>query len=445
MEYHACFGPAHILLPDAGIPLAQWGCVACDQFTSDRDYWQRAAAAAGDGPSALELILPEVYLDDPDVPQRVERIHAAMRRAEQTALTRAVDGFIYVERTERSGRVRQGLVGRVDLEAYSYRRGALPAVRPSESTVESRIPPRIAVRRGATLETPHVMMLADDPGCTLIEPVAAQKARLRPVYEGELMLGGGHIAGWAVEQPELIAQIEAALAALGSQEAFDAKYPAAQGKKPLTLAVGDGNHSLATAKAYWEELKPTLTPAQAACHPARWCLAEVCNVHAPAIEIEPIHRVVFGASFETVLLSLMIWSDSNMEGLAFGGALQQPFTLVGVHTESMLSFEDPCAALTVGTIDDFLEFYLEHHPEARVDYVHDEPAVRALCAKGAVGFLLPPFAKSDLFKGVVLGGVLPRKTFSMGHAEEKRYYIECRRIQPEAGIRGESQQSDDIQ
>ena len=294
--------------------------------------------------------------------------------------------------------------------------------------MEERIPPRMAVRRGACLETPHVMMLADDPACTLIEPIGARKNELRKVYEGELMLGGGHIAGWAVEDPALLARIDAALQGLGSQEAFDAKYPEARGTKPLTLAVGDGNHSLASAKAYWEELKPTLTPEQRETHPARWCLAEVCNVHSPAIEIEPIHRVLFNVDCGAVLLALITWSDANMAGICFGNSRQQSFTLAGPHIANVLSFEDPVAPLTVGTIDEFIEYFMARHKEARVDYVHDEPAVRALTKQGGVGFLLPPFEKSDLFKGIVMGGVLPRKTFSMGHAEEKRYYIECRKI-----------------
>ena len=428
MNQTSCFSPAHILLPAEQIPLEQWGCVACDQFTSDRSYWERAAEAAAGSPSALNLILPEVYLEESDVPARVAKIHETMEDYAHNVLTRAVDGFIYVERTERSGRVRQGLVGKIDLEAYSYAQGARQAIRPSERTVEERIPPRMAVRRGACLETPHVMMLADDPACTLIEPIGARKNELRKVYEGELMLGGGHIAGWAVEDPALLARIDAALQGLGSQEAFDAKYPEARGAKPLTLAVGDGNHSLASAKAYWEELKPTLTPEQRETHPARWCLAEVCNVHSPAIEIEPIHRVLFNVDCAAVLLALVTWSDENMTGCSFGGGKKQPFTLAGPHMANVLSFEEPTEPLTVGTIDEFIEYYIKRHSEARVDYVHDEPAVRALCKKGAVAFLMPPFAKSDLFKGVVMGGVLPRKTFSMGHAEEKRYYIECRKI-----------------
>ena len=428
MNKTPCFSPAHILLPSEQIPVGQWGCVACDQFTSDRSYWEKAAQAAAGGPSTLDLILPEVYLEEDDVDARISAIHAAMDDYTRNVLTRAVDGFIYVERTEQSGRVRQGLVGRIDLEAYSYAEGAVPAIRPSEHTVESRIPPRMAVRRGARLETPHIMMLADDPGCTLIEPIGEKKEQLRKVYEGDLMLNGGHIAGWAVEDPALLAQINSALNALGSQEAFDARYPQAKGGAPLTLAVGDGNHSLASAKACWEELKKTLTPEQAENHPARWCLAEVCNVHSPAIEIEPIHRVLFNVDCATVLLSLITWSDANMAGCCFGGSKKQPFTLAGPHMANVLSFEDPTEPLTVGTIDDFISDYIERHPEAKVDYVHDEPAVRALCKQGAVAFLMPPFAKSDLFRGVVMGGVLPRKTFSMGHAEEKRYYVECRKI-----------------
>ena len=429
MEKTSCFMPAHILLPDASVPLGQWGCIACDQFTSDRDYWAKAEQAAAGGPSALRLILPEVYLGESDQQARVDQIHKAMEQYDREVLTRAVDGFVYVERTLQSGRVRQGLVGRVDLEAYNYHLGSLPLVRPSEHTVEERIPPRMAVRRGARLETPHVMMLADDPDRLLIEPVGRQKEKLRPLYDGELMLGGGHVAGWAVEDPALIRQIEDAMEVLSSQETFLAKYPGAPNDRPMALAVGDGNHSLATAKAYWEELKKTLTPQQQKDHPARWCLAEVCNVRSDAVEIEPIHRVLFNTSYETVLLNLVTWSDENLAGIRFGDSFEQKLQLMGPRDRCHLSFENPSAPLGVGTVDEFVEYFLENHPEARVDYVHDEAAVRSFCEKeGAVGMLLPAMRKGDLFRGVVLGGVLPRKTFSLGHAEEKRYYIECRRI-----------------
>ena len=423
-----CFVPADILLPAANISLDPWACIAVDQFTSQPEYWQRAEELAAGKPSTLHIVLPEAYLGTPQEEERMQTIRRTMQEYRKSVLTRRVRGFVYVERTQMDGTIRQGLVGAVDLEAYDYNPGSKPAIRPSEKTVVERIPPRLKVRRGAILETPHVMMLADDEKKTLIEPIGDHKDGLPLLYDGELMLGGGHVAGWAVEDPALIAQIENALTVLGSQEEFDKKYPDATRRDPLTLAVGDGNHSLATAKACWEELKKTLTPEQAENHPARWCLAEVCNVHSPAIEIEPIHRVLFNVDCATVLLSLITWSDANMAGCCFGGSKKQPFTLAGPHMANVLSFEDPTEPLTVGTIDDFISDYIERHPEAKVDYVHDEPAVRALCKQGAVAFLMPPFAKSDLFRGVVMGGVLPRKTFSMGHAEEKRYYIECRKI-----------------
>ena len=428
MNKTPCFSPAHILLPSEQIPVGQWGCVACDQFTSDRSYWEKAAQAAAGGPRTLDLILPEVYLEEDDVDARISAIHAAMDDYTRNVLTRAVDGFIYVERTEQSGRVRQGLVGRIDLEAYSYAEGAVPAIRPSEHTVESRIPPRMAVRRGARLETPHIMMLADDPGYTLIEPIGEKKEQLRKVYEGDLMLNGGHLAGWAVEDPALVEQINTALANLGDAAAFAARWPAAAGQPPMTLAVGDGNHSLATAKAYWEELKPTLPPEQQQTHPARWCLAEVCNVHSPAIEIEPIHRVLFGVDANTVAADFGSWLEQH------GAALQggdQHIVLAGAGAEITFDAANTPDPLAVGTTEHFIGDYLAQNPGVTVDYIHGAAAARAMAAdpaKPATALLMPDFAKADLFKGVVLGGVLPRKTFSMGHAEEKRYYNECRSL-----------------
>ena len=428
MNKNACFSPAHILLPAENIPLEQWGCVACDQFTSDPAYWEKAAQAAAGGPSALNLILPEVYLEENDVPARIAKIHETMDNYRRNVLTRAVEGFVYVERTEQSGRVRQGLVGRIDLEAYSYAQGDRRAIRPSEKTVEERIPPRVAVRRGASLETPHVMMLADDADRTLIEPIGLVKDQLPPLYDGELMLGGGRLRGWAVEDPALIAQIDAALAKLADSAAFANRWPTAKGQQPMVLAVGDGNHSLATAKAYWEELKPTLSEEQRKTHPARWCLAEVCNVHSPAIEIEPIHRVVFGVATKELYAALDAWDQQQGSSTTMS---DQRLRLADAYGECAVALANPPAPLTVGSVEAFLADYLPKHPGVTVDYIHGESAAIALAAnpaKPATAILLPDFAKADLFKGVVLGGVLPRKTFSMGHAEEKRYYNECRVI-----------------
>ena len=306
-----CFVPAEILLPAAQTPLETWACIAVDQFTAQPEYWQRAEALAAGQPSTLHIVLPEAYLGTPQQAARLEAIRHTMTDYRQNVLTRCVHGYVYVERTQMDGSVRQGLVGAIDLEAYDYTPGARAAIRPSERTVVERIPPRLAMRRGATLETPHILMLADDANQTLIEPVGARKETLPPLYDGQLMLGGGRLRGWAVEDPALIAQIDAALAALADPDAFAKRWPAAAGQTPMVLAVGDGNHSLATAKAYWEELKPTLPEAERARHPARWCLAEVCNVHSPAIEIEPIHRVVFGVTAQELLQAIDLWDKAQ--------------------------------------------------------------------------------------------------------------------------------------
>ena len=364
-----------------------------------------------------------------DTPTRIRAIHETMERYRAGVLTRCVNGFVYVERTQTDGKVRQGLVGLIDLEQYDWRPGMSPAVRPTEGTVPSRIPPRLAVRNGASLESPHILMLADDAGRTLVEPVAAQKDRLPLLYEGELALGGGFVRGWAVEDPALLKGVEEALAALGSQKTFDEKYPQAAGAPPMTLAVGDGNHSLATAKAFWEALKAGLPEDERACHPARWCLAEVCNVHSGAIAFEPIHRVVFGVPGLQLLARLKEWCAARniaVDGKEAPG--DQVITLVHGAWRRAVRLAGSPEPLAVGTVEAFLADYLKRNPASSVDYIHGEDAVAELCEEGNTGILLPPFEKGDLFRGVVLGGALPRKTFSMGHARDKRYYLECRAI-----------------
>lgn len=423
----SCFLPAEILLPRPGTPLDPWACIAVDQFTSQPDYWRKAEERAAGKPSTLHIVLPEAYLGTAQEEERLRSIRATMEEYRNNLLTRRLNGFVYLERTQMDGTIRQGLVGAVDLEAYSYEPGARLAIRPSENTVVSRIPPRLKVRRGASLETPHVMMLADDPDQTLIEPVAAHKMELPLLYDGDLMLDGGRLRGWAVEDPALIDGIQQAIAALGDTRRFAARWPAAADEPPMVLAVGDGNHSLATAKAYWEELKPTLTPEQRKTHPARFCLAEVCNVHSRAIEIEPIHRVAFGVDAPTLRQAMAQWLVRQGAQLTESAA-EQTFVLVGEGTETTLGIENPPDPLTVGTVEHFLGAFLADHPEITVDYIHGADTARSMAGANATALLMPEFAKADLFRGVVLGGVLPRKTFSMGHAEEKRYYNECRSL-----------------
>ena len=419
---HDIFAPAEILLPAAGTDMEKWACLACDQFTSEPEYWRRAADFVGDAPSCLSLVLPEVYLGQPDVAQRIGAIHAAMDRALKTTLTRRFTGFVYVRRQLACG-VRRGLVGAVDLEAYSYRRGEQPLIRPTENTVESRIPPRLAVRRGAALECPHILMLLDDPGDTVLGPLEAAADTLPLLYDTPLMLGGGRIEGRAVTDAARISQAKAAVAAFAGR-------PGPGGRAPIAIAVGDGNHSLATAKAYWEELKPTLSPAERENHPARWCLVELENIHDPANLVEPIHRAVFGAGADELRAAMASFFAARGARLHPGApeAGGQQFTLLGAGADLPLALENAPAPLAVGSIELFLADFLAARPQARVDYIHGESSLRGLVQKGAAGLLLPPFDKADLFRGVYLGGVLPKKTFSMGHAEEKRYYLECRRI-----------------
>jgi hypothetical protein len=371
------------------------------------------------------MILPEVYLDEPDITERIEKIHAAMNRYIDFALTREVLGMVYVER-ETSAGLRQGLVGAVDLEAYSYEVGAPARIRPSERTVPERIPPRLAVRRGACLESPHILMLADDPQKTIIEPIAQRKDELLPLYDVELMLGGGRVRGWAVGQ-KMVAEVQAAIEALDAPKRFSAMYGTDEDAVPFALAVGDGNHSLATAKAAWEELKPTLPPEQRRTHGARACLVELNNIQSPAIEIEPIHRAVFGV--ESAWLREKLLATAACDAAKAGPALPaQHLTLLWGENAQEITLAAPEQPLAVGSVDAFLQRLAAEAPQMTVDYIHGEDALRALAKEGAVGFLLPPFEKSDLFRGVALGGVLPRKTFSMGHATDKRYYLECRHI-----------------
>lgn len=408
--------PARILLPDADIDMEKWACLACDQFTSQPEYWHKAQTIVGENASALGLILPEVYLDEPDVANRIEQVHAQMRRAVSDYLKRVVNGFIYTERTTESG-TRKGLLAAIDLEAYSYTPGQTPLIRPTEGTVPSRIPPRLAVRRGALLELPHILMLLNDPDRTVLEPLAEKKASLPLLYDTPLMLGGGRVAGWAVEDPALVEQL------IRLVQAFAEKL-GPNGAAPIAIAVGDGNHSLATAKAYWEELKTQLPEAELADHPARWALAEIENVYDDAIQMEPIHRVVFGVDTDAFTRALAEYCASRK-----GCGTPQRFSLVCCgKPDAEFVIEHPEKPLCVGSLEDFLADYLPSHPAARVDYIHGEEAVRELAGQNAVGILAPPFYKEDLFRGVYEGGVLPKKTFSMGHATEKRYYLECRQI-----------------
>ena len=409
--------PAQILLPAAGVKPETWACIACDQYTSEPEYWEKAFAVAGDAPSAIRLILPEYNLKNSE--SLIPQIHRTMADyLAQGLLTPAVNpGFILCERTIASG-TRLGLVCAVDLEQYSFEKGSLPLIRPTEQTITDRLPPRLKIRRGAPVELTHIMILIDDPDRTVLGPLQAAKASLRKVYDFDLMMNGGHLAGWAVDSAEALAQVDQSLNAL-----MDTK-----GENPLLLAVGDGNHSLATAKAYWNEIRESLTEAERENHPARYALCEIVNIHDEALLFEPIYRIVTGTTRAAVMADWKAYAEAKGMSLAAEGS-DHRFTVVSADGEETVAVLNPEGAIPCETIQKFLDSFLSRHPEAGIDFIHGEGSLRALAAKPeTVGFLLPDIDKHSFFKDVEKLGVLPRKTFSMGEADEKRFYMEAKRI-----------------
>ena len=400
-----CFAPANILLPADDKTARFWPVVACDQFTSQREYWEELEKLVGDRPSALNIVFPEVYLEE-----GFGRIESIQRHI-QDYLSRGVltervhEGFVLVERITPSG-VRIGLVGKVDLDCYDYTPESQALIRATEGTVTSRIPPRVKIRRGAEVESPHVMLLCDDRERELIEPLYARRHELPKLYDLELMMGGGHLRGYAVTGE-----------AAKETQAIIARQ---QSRSGLYLAVGDGNHSLATAKTCWEEIKPGLTEEEREKHPARYALAELVNLHCRALNFEPIHRVLFNVDAEKLIkdftAALPCAEGDNVVFIHKGGRRGVKLLAAGDR-------------LAVDLLQEFLDEWLKGHPGTEIDYVHGSGALAELSEReGNCGMALKPMDKNALFPAIVAGGVLPRKTFSMGEAEEKRYYMECRKI-----------------
>lgn len=456
-----------ILLPAEGTDLTKWAVIACDQYTSQPDYWQHVEEEVGDSPSALKLILPEIYLKEADIDKRINSINHTMGQyLSRGILQPQKPGFILVERSTPHTASRKGLILAIDLECYDYSAGSQALIRATEGTVLERIPPRVKIRENAPIELPHIMVLIDDPNKTVIESLYAKKDNYEKLYEFDLMMNGGHIRGWKIEDTESLAQTASALEKLVGDGS-------SMNNKPMLFAVGDGNHSLASAKAHWENVKaslrmknqsPDAKPAEAPdCvpeHPARYALVEVVNVHDDGLAFEPIHRVIFGIEssnvcerlinaahriqlnaswrmFESVeAFNASIAAVRDMKTTKGGKVVHHlPFIFEGIY--GLLTVENPLTSLEAGTLQSILDELLkdsnetgnEMNKDMEIDYIHGEKAVIELCSKpGRMGFFLPVMSKHDLFRTVKSDGVLPRKTFSMGEAEEKRYYLECRRI-----------------
>ena len=406
MTYKTAFRPADILLPKCE-DMSKWSVVACDQYTSEPEYWQKVDAYVGSAPSALRLILPEIYLGKPDTADRINGINKAIREYLAAGLFRELkNAMIYVERTQSDGKIRRGIIGAIDLEEYDYRPGSRSQVRATEATVVERIPPRLAIRKDAEIELPHIMILIDDPEMSVIEPFAGKP--LEPLYDFDLMAGGGHIKGSLLRDAD-IAAVDSALGALKE-------------KSEMLFAMGDGNHSLATAKEHYEQLKRDNPGKDMSNHPARYALCEIVNLHSDALEFEAIHRIVKVEDTYKFIFEMSL--ALGLSGVPSG----QRVKIHRNYTVRDLYIGEPLSKLSVGSVQAFLDSWLKENG-GEIDYIHGDDVLKRLATEsGTIGFEFEPMKKEELFPAVIADGALPRKTFSMGHAEDKRYYLEARKI-----------------
>ncbi len=426
------FNTTDILLPKKNIDLTKWSVVACDQYTSQQDYWDSVSDYVSQSHSTLHMIFREIDLEKAGFDERITDINATMESyINEDIFDTLKDCYLYVERTCRDGRVREGIMGVVDLEEYDYAKDAALPIRATEGTVLSRIPPRVQIRRSAPLELPHIMLLIDDPDCDIVESVGKNLSDSQCVYDFPLMQDSGHIKGYALnkEQSDVITK---KLLQYQSKEAFTKRYSDIDGiedKPVLAYAVGDGNHSLATAKRCYEDLKANIGEA-ALSHPARFALTELVNLHSPSLEFEPIHRVLFNISPLEVVKELNRCFDLlDYDGNDSLNGTEQVFSYIIDEKVHKVIINNPTLNLSVGSITEFIDKLLLKHPQATVDYIHGEDVVSSLTkTTDTIGFIFDGMAKSDLFKTVILDSALPRKTFSMGHPWDKRFYLECRRI-----------------
>ncbi len=415
------FKKANILIPKKNIDKTKWSVVACDQYTSEPEYWNEVNNIVGAEPSTLKLTLPEIYLEEADVQDRILSINKNMKEyLDQNIFDEYKDAMFYIERTQLDGKVREGIIGMVDLEDYSYEKGSQTLIRATEKTVLERIPPRVKVRENALLELPHIMILIDDEKKEIIESLKSKVSEDEVVYDFDLMQKGGHIKGYNLKS-EVADEVIAKLENLADKEYFEKKYDV-KDKGVLLFAMGDGNHSLATAKACYEKLKETMSEEEYLNNPARYALVEIVNLHSSALEFEAIHRVLFDIDLEDFLTNLNNYYEINEEGNG------QKFVLITEKEEKTLYIANPKSNIAVGSIQIFLDEYLQNH-QGKIDYIHGEDVTRELGTKpNNAGIILDPMAKEDLFKTVIVDGALPRKTFSMGHGYDKRYYLEERKI-----------------
>ena len=418
---------ADILIPRKDVDLTKWAVVACDQFTSEKDYWHDVESQVGDAPSTLKLIFPECYLDDGDDEARINAINKTMKEYVDADLFKTYKNCFFLVRRTCGSACRWGLMAALDLDRYSWEKGSTSLIRATEGTILSRIPPRKKIRKDAPLEIPHIMVLISDKERSVIEPLAAQSGSLEKVYDFELMKNGGHLEAWVVDSEKLIDQVASA---------FEKLDTALDPKNPLLFAMGDGNHSFATAKSCWEDIKAGLTEEQRKTHPARFCLVELENIFDPGLVFEPIHRVLFNVPEEVFLEELKKNASSiteekvgckNCIAKRISDQSEQRFGYCTSEKHVVVTLKDPSAAIAAGTLQKVIDELIKKG--YTVDYIHGADVTDKLGSeKGNIGLFLPAIDKATFFDTIIKDGALPRKTFSMGEANEKRYYMEARKI-----------------
>lgn len=422
---------ADILLPKLGVDLSKWAVVACDQYTSEKSYWEQAKSYVGDAPSTLNLIFPEAYLEEANPEKRIEAINSHMSTYMNSDLFDTYGNcFFLVHRiTDTYANGRWGLLVLLDLEQYDYSVDSRSMIRATEGTILSRIPPRKEIRKNAPLELPHIMVLISDQEESVIEPLAAKRDQLKKAYETPLMAGGGSLSAWVIDTQEDFASIADALEKI--QKSLDPE-------NPLLYAMGDGNHSLATAKSCWEDIKATIPQEEWEDHPARYAMVELENIYDPGLSFEPIHRVLFGIDFQTFKTEVekcasfvIIEKVSDLATLHSLINEKSEFQRFGYRDKNgyfLFSLSETVANIAAGTLQVVIDSLLEQK-KATVDYIHGEEVTATLGKKEGNGaIILPNVSKETFFETIIKDSALPRKTFSMGEANEKRYYMEARRI-----------------
>jgi len=422
-----------ILLPEPAIAPETWAVIACDQYSSEPEYWDEVAAITGEKPSTARMIFPEAYLNSGRDEAIIEQITASMNDYLSSGVFKEYAQSLILTRRQTSTGERRGVLIALDLEHYSYSPGEQTLIRATEGTIVDRLPPRMKVRRNAPLEFPHIMVLIDDPKCRVIEPLFRENAE--PLYDFKLMKGGGKLTGALLNDEAVISGFCKKLEALIEAEAFQAKYACGPETRPLLFAMGDGNHSFATAKALWEELKTQHDFDAIADHPARYALVELVNLYDESLEFEAIHRSLFNVNCREVIEAFIAYQKavgSTVDLTDYLPDAAENEHVIGFHSginQGYLKVSEPQHQLAAGTLQNFLDDYLASHEDAKIDYIHGEETARKLVEKGdAISFLLPAIDKHDLFRTVIFDGALPRKTFSMGEAQDKRYYMEGRKI-----------------